>query len=154
VIALALLAGSFFYLDSYRTQLLGERFKLARAEAEIAADALDRHDAATQAELLVRIGRQQHLRLRLFDARGALLADSFVLAPPTFTLADPTARPGTRTRRGCSIAGSISSSVRPRSNSIRNRPARARSAGPKCAGRAGPEPRKSICATPPTVLRS
>lgn len=89
VIALALLAGSFFYLDSYRTQLLGERFKLARAEAEIAADALDRHDAATQAELLVRIGRQQHLRLRLFDARGALLADSFVLAPPTFTLADP-----------------------------------------------------------------
>ena len=37
VIALALLAGSFFYLDSYRKQLLAERFKLARAEAEIAA---------------------------------------------------------------------------------------------------------------------
>lgn len=36
VLALALLAGGFFYLDSYRTQLLNERFRLARAEVEIA----------------------------------------------------------------------------------------------------------------------
>ena len=35
VIALALLAGSFFYLDSYRKQLLAERFKLARAFSDM-----------------------------------------------------------------------------------------------------------------------
>ncbi|NKJ43516.1 MULTISPECIES: ATP-binding protein [unclassified Novosphingobium] len=89
VIALALLAGSFFYLDSYRTQLLGERFKLARAEAEIAADALDGGNAAQQKALLVRIGREQRLRLRLFDRHGRLEADSFALAPPSFALVDP-----------------------------------------------------------------
>jgi two-component system sensor histidine kinase ChvG len=89
VIALALLAGSFFYLDSYRSQLLGERFKLARAEAEIAADALDGASAAQQKALLVRIGREQRLRLRLYDARGQLVADSFALAPPSFALVDP-----------------------------------------------------------------
>lgn len=89
VIALALLAGSFFYLDSYRTQLLGERFKLARAEAEIAADALDGASLAQQKALIVRIGQEQHLRLRLFDGQGRLLADSFALAPPSFALVDP-----------------------------------------------------------------
>ena len=33
IIALAILAGSFFYLDNYRRQLLEERFRLARSEA-------------------------------------------------------------------------------------------------------------------------
>ncbi|MCX7285756.1 MAG: sensor N-terminal transmembrane domain-containing protein, partial [Novosphingobium sp.] len=51
VIALALLAGGFFYLDSYRTQLIEERFKLARAEAEIAADALDGASAKERRDL-------------------------------------------------------------------------------------------------------
>lgn len=89
VIALAMLAGSFFYLDSYRTQLVGERFKLARAEAEITADGLAAHAAAQQKRLLVRIGQEQRLRLRLFDRQGRLVADSFALAPPSFALADP-----------------------------------------------------------------
>ena len=40
IIALALMAGSLFYLDSYRKQLLDQRFKLAAAEAEILADGL------------------------------------------------------------------------------------------------------------------
>lgn len=88
VIALAMLAGSFFYLDSYRTQLIGERFKLARAEAEIAADALDGNAAPQQKRLLARIGREQRLRLRFFDPAGKLVADSFALAPPSFVLAD------------------------------------------------------------------
>ncbi len=93
VIALALLAGSFFYLDSYRSQLLGERFKLARAEAEIAADALDGASLAQQKTLLVRIGQEQRLRLRLYDREGRLVADSFALAPPSFALVDPTGEP-------------------------------------------------------------
>jgi two-component system sensor histidine kinase ChvG len=93
VIALALLAGSFFYLDSYRSQLLGERFKLARAEAEVAADALDGAPLAKQEALLVRIGRDQHMRLRLYDRHGRLAADSFALAPPSFALIDPAGEP-------------------------------------------------------------
>lgn len=93
VIALALLAGSFFYLDSYRSQLLDERFKLARAEAEIAADALDRLAPDQRRALIARIGTEQRLRLRLFAADGRLLADSFALAPPSFAFVDPLAEP-------------------------------------------------------------
>ncbi|MDT0509160.1 stimulus-sensing domain-containing protein [Novosphingobium sp. MMS21-SN21R] len=93
VIALALLAGGFFYLDSYRAQLIDERFKLARAEADIAADALDGAPIEQRRVLLARIGTEQTLRLRLYDGQGRLLADSFALAPPSFALIDPEAEP-------------------------------------------------------------
>ena len=39
IIALGLLAGSLFYLDNYRRELLAERFVLAKGQAEIAAQA-------------------------------------------------------------------------------------------------------------------
>ena len=44
LIPLLVLAGSLFFLDSYRRQLLDERFKLARIEAQITAEALRRRD--------------------------------------------------------------------------------------------------------------
>ncbi len=40
ILPLALLGGGIFYLDGYRKQLLGERYKLARIEAQITAEAL------------------------------------------------------------------------------------------------------------------
>jgi len=93
IIALALLGGSFFYLDNYRRQLLNERFNLARSEAQITAEALlgvrlDRMNA-----LMMQIGQEQHLRLRLYDARGKLIKDSFAMGPPSFQLIDPEQEP-------------------------------------------------------------
>ncbi|OYW48633.1 MAG: sensor histidine kinase [Novosphingobium sp. 28-62-57] len=93
VIALALLAGGFFYLDSYRTQLIEERFKLARAEVEIAADGLIDARMPERKALIARIGPEQTLRLRLYDEESQLLADSFLLAPPSFRLIDPESEP-------------------------------------------------------------
>ncbi|MEO7247575.1 MAG: stimulus-sensing domain-containing protein [Novosphingobium sp.] len=89
VIALALLAGSLFYLDSYRNQLLAERSQLAQSEAEIISDALAETPRSERAPLLARIGSEQQLRLRLYDARGHQITDSFLLADPSFTFADP-----------------------------------------------------------------
>lgn len=89
IIALGLMAGSLFYLDSYRKQLFEERFKLARAEAEIAASGLAAAAPHQRAALLVRVGQSQKLRLRLYHANGDLALDSFALAPPSFTLVDP-----------------------------------------------------------------
>jgi two-component system sensor histidine kinase ChvG len=89
IIALGLTAGSLFYLDSYRKQLLAERFSLARAEAEITADALVGQPVQVRRALLTRIGSEQHFRLRLYDADGRLVADSFKLAPPTYALLNP-----------------------------------------------------------------
>jgi two-component system sensor histidine kinase ChvG len=93
IIALALLAGSLFYLDSYRNQLLAERFQLADAEAEIVADALVNAPRHERRMLLARIGSDQKLRLRLYDSKGKLAADSFELAGPSFQLIDPDTEP-------------------------------------------------------------
>jgi len=93
VIALALLAGSLFYLDSYRKQLIEERFKLARSEAEIVADALAEAPAEQRRSLLARIGAEQKLRLRLYDAAGRLTMDSFAVGGPAFRFIDPLTEP-------------------------------------------------------------
>jgi two-component system sensor histidine kinase ChvG len=89
VIALALLAGSLFYIDSYRRELLAERFRLAAAEAQVTAAALADEDAQGRKRLLARIGTEQALRLRLYAPDGALVADSFALAPPSYRFIDP-----------------------------------------------------------------
>ena len=93
IIALALMAGSLFYLDSLRKQLIAERFKLARSEVEITADALAETRESQRRPLLARIAREQELRLRLFDARGDLIADRFAIAEPAFGFVDPASEP-------------------------------------------------------------
>ena len=89
VLPLVLLGGGVIYLDVYRKQLLDERFKLALVEAQIIAEALAGASNARQAALLVQLGKEQKLRLRLYNDDGKLEADSFALAPPSFALADP-----------------------------------------------------------------
>ncbi len=89
IIALALLAGSLFYIDSYRKELLAERFILATAEAQIAAEALAGSRPEEVSERLVRIGAGQNLRLRLYDPDGELLVDTFELGEPGFSFVDP-----------------------------------------------------------------
>ncbi|MCB2088820.1 MAG: sensor N-terminal transmembrane domain-containing protein [Sphingomonadaceae bacterium] len=84
ILPLVLLGGGIFYLDSYRKQLLDERFKLARIEAQITAEALAGATRERQEALLVQIGKEQRLRLRMYDAEGNLWADSFELDEPSF----------------------------------------------------------------------
>lgn len=93
IIALALMAGSLFYLDSLRKQLIAERFRLARSEVEITADALAESPRQQRRPLITRIASEQGLRLRLFDARGDLIADSFAIATPAFAFVDPDREP-------------------------------------------------------------
>ncbi len=93
IIALGLLAGSLFYLDSYRNRLLAERYLLARSEAEVAASALAVTNRWQRRALIPSIGTAQKLRLRLFNRDGSLIADSFKLAEPSFTFGDPSLDP-------------------------------------------------------------
>ncbi|TRD10651.1 HAMP domain-containing protein [Erythrobacter insulae] len=88
ILPLALLGGGLFYIDSYRTQLINERFKLARIEAQITAEALAGATRERQEALLVQIGKEQGMRLRMFDAEGLLWADSFALDEPAFEFND------------------------------------------------------------------
>jgi len=93
IIALALLAGSFFFLDNYRRQLLDERFRLARSEAQITAEALVGAQRSKLGPLLAQIAIEQKLRIRLYRKDGSLALDSFALGPPSYTLADPDEEP-------------------------------------------------------------
>lgn len=93
ILPLALLGGGIFYLDTYRKQLLDERYKLARIEAQITAEALAGASRERQEALLIQIGKEQHMRLRMFDAQGNLWADSFALDAPAFTFDDPAREP-------------------------------------------------------------
>ncbi len=93
LIPLLVLAGGLFFLDSYRRQLLSERYQLARIEAQITAEALAGATRARQEALMIQIGKEQRMRLRMYDAEGKLWADSFVLAEPSFRFDDPVAEP-------------------------------------------------------------
>ncbi len=88
VLPLALLGGGIFYIDSYRKQLLAERYSLARIEAQITAEALAGATRERQEALVVQIGREQRMRVRMYDAEGNLWADSFALAEPSFEFSD------------------------------------------------------------------
>ncbi len=89
ILPLALLGGGLFYLDSYRTQLINERFKLARSNAQITAEALAGATRERQDALVIQIAKEQRMRLRMFDEEGALIADSFELdEEPAFTFAN------------------------------------------------------------------
>ncbi|MFA6218419.1 MAG: stimulus-sensing domain-containing protein [Erythrobacter sp.] len=89
VLPLVLLGGGVIYVDAYRKQLLGERFKLALVEAQITAEALAGATPRRQDALLIQIGKEQRLRLRVYGPDGKLESDSFALAPPSFVLPDP-----------------------------------------------------------------
>ncbi len=88
VLPLVLLGGGVLYVDAYRKQLLDERFKLALVEAQITAEALAGATRQRQEALLIQIGKEQRLRLRVYGPDGALESDSFLLAPPSFALAE------------------------------------------------------------------
>ncbi|MBX7496561.1 sensor histidine kinase [Qipengyuania sp. 6B39] len=89
VLPLVLLGGGVLYLDAYRKQLLDERFKLALVEAQITAEALAGATVQRQEALLIQIGKEQRLRLRVYGPDGNLESDSFALAPPSFDLPAP-----------------------------------------------------------------
>lgn len=93
IFALAILAGGFFYLDSYRMRLIDARLATTEREAALIASAIEIAPQGKRAALLVRAAQVSGLRLRLYDAQGVKFADSFALAPPTYHLFDPARDP-------------------------------------------------------------
>lgn len=93
IIALALLAGSLFYIDSYRKELLAERFRLAASEADITSHAMDGRSRKQRRALMMQIGSGLQVRLRLYDDDGELEEDSFDLDEPSYAFVDPATEP-------------------------------------------------------------
>jgi two-component system sensor histidine kinase ChvG len=89
VFALAILAGSIFYLDGFRRRLTQEGMANAQTQVRIIADSLALAESAERADLVHRLGQHSRTRIRLFDPAGQLLLDSWQGAAPTYTLRDP-----------------------------------------------------------------
>lgn len=93
IVAIALLAGSLFYLDNYRDELTGERLYQARMQTRIISEALEMQTPANRNDLLVNFASHLEARLRLYDENGVKIADSFELAKPTYEFRDPEDEP-------------------------------------------------------------
>jgi two-component system sensor histidine kinase ChvG len=93
IFALAFLAAGFFYLDSYRARLIDGRLVSTGREAALIAAAVESAPEGERIALLTREARTSGLRLRVYDASGSRIADSFALGAPTYILSDPASDP-------------------------------------------------------------
>ena len=89
VFALALLAGGFFYLDSYRTRIVDDRLEQSARELKLLAIGLENAPADRQNALIAAYARQTGDRVRRYDAAGNLMADSFAMDAPRYRLRLP-----------------------------------------------------------------
>ena len=93
IFAIVILAGSLFYLDSFRSRLTEDRLDQTQAEAVMIAHMLAATDPAAWRPVLVRLGQDSNTRLRVYGSDGAKVADSWEGAPPTYELRDPRQEP-------------------------------------------------------------
>ncbi|SOB87528.1 two-component system, OmpR family, sensor histidine kinase ChvG [Sphingomonas guangdongensis] len=89
IIALALLAGGFFYLDSFRSRILDSRIAQASREARLIADALAATPPDGHRALLMGYARDTGARLRVYDLAGHLIADTRNWGSRNAVLRDP-----------------------------------------------------------------
>ncbi|MFS0770985.1 stimulus-sensing domain-containing protein [Sphingomonas sp. 1P08PE] len=88
IIALLLLAGGFFYLDSYRSRIVDNRVVQATREARLIAEALNAVTGDRQ-PLLRKLARDTGARIRLLSPDGRILRDSRGVGVRNFVLRDP-----------------------------------------------------------------
>ncbi|WP_425229633.1 stimulus-sensing domain-containing protein [Sphingomonas sp.] len=89
IVALLLLAGGFFYLDSFRSRLIDSRVAQALREARLIGEAITAGGTRRRDELVVRLAQDSGVRVRLYDNRNTLIADSRALGVRNFVLSDP-----------------------------------------------------------------
>ncbi|WP_022681427.1 sensor histidine kinase [Sphingobium bisphenolivorans] len=89
VFALALLAGGFFYLDSYRTRIVDTRLEQSARELKLLAIALENAPQDRQDALIAAYARQTQDRVRRYAPDGHLVADSFTMNAPRYRLRLP-----------------------------------------------------------------
>lgn len=93
IFAVAMLAGSFFYLDSYRARVSAERTEQAESDVEMIGGALAAVQPEARAALAQRMAQVDGERLRVYDAAGRPIIDSWRGSQPTYQLRDPQTEP-------------------------------------------------------------
>ena len=98
ILALAMLAGGFFYLDSYRARLLDQRAQQVAEQTILIAQAANAAPRDLRPGLLRRMGALTGLRLRVYPhgEPAAQPFDSWRGGSPTYRLRDPEGQPWQR----------------------------------------------------------
>lgn len=96
IVAIALLAGGFFYLDTYRSRLVDTRVEVMKDQLAMLDEAIEAARPDQRERLIGEFTRATESRLRFYDAGGRKLYDSFDHGPPTYTLRDPDLQPWKR----------------------------------------------------------
>ncbi len=89
IFALLLLAGGFFYLDSYRSRIVDSRLMQSRREVRLIAEALAAVSSIGRQQLVRRLGADSGTRVRTFGPAGEVLVDTRSLGLRNFVLLDP-----------------------------------------------------------------
>lgn len=89
IFVLLLLAGGFFYLDSYRSRIVDNRVAQAMREARLVGEALSAAGPARRNALLLRLAGDTGVRIRVFGPAGEPIADSHALGLRNVVLVDP-----------------------------------------------------------------
>ena len=89
IIALALVGGSIFYLDGFRTRLIEERRTQQESEIKLIATVLASSPKTAHPAIIRSLGQEAGDRIRVYGAKGQLKLDSWRLGPRTFRLIDP-----------------------------------------------------------------
>jgi two-component system sensor histidine kinase ChvG len=97
IFALAMLAGGFFYLDSYRARIVDNRTMQASREAGLIAQAVAMTPPGDRKALILRMAEASGLRIRIYDHNGRLTFDTRREGLRNFTLRDPDKDPWNQT---------------------------------------------------------
>ncbi|WP_242139105.1 ATP-binding protein [Sphingomonas sp. TREG-RG-20F-R18-01] len=89
VFALAMLAGGFFYLDSYRSRIVDGRVTQSIREARLIAEAIVAVPDAQRDGLALKLARDMGARVRIYDASARPVIDTRALGLRNFVLQDP-----------------------------------------------------------------
>ena len=89
IFALALLAGGFFYLDSYRSRILDSRTAQAGREVRLIAAAMTAAAPQARNALALQLANDTGTRIRVFARDGSQAADTRDMGLRNFVLIDP-----------------------------------------------------------------
>lgn len=89
IFALAMLAGGFFYLDSFRARIVDDKVDQAEREVRLIAQAVAMTPSSDHTALILRVASEAKLRIRLYDRAGRVTLDTRALGLDNTVLRDP-----------------------------------------------------------------
>lgn len=93
IFAVAMLAGSFAYLDSYRSRVSEERIEAAEDDVQMIGAALSAVSPEKRPLLAAKLALFEGERVRVYDGLGKPILDSWRNGPITYQLIDPETQP-------------------------------------------------------------